>query len=164
MRDRLEGIYREHGQGLLTLAWSITSRRELAEDAVHEAFVRLCRMNEMPAGDPVAYTFASVRNAALDQLRRRPTEKVDQQSIFLAQPAAKNTSPDLPALTDERDKRLRQCVDELSPPLREAVVLRVYGNLTFEQMAEVCDEKLSTVSSRYRRALEHLRKSVETLV
>lgn len=164
MQDRLEGIYREHGQGLLTLAWSITSRRETAEDAVHEAFVRLCRMTTTPDGDPVAYTFACVRNAALDQLRKRPAAKTDFESFFATTPDAKQQQPDQHALDSERDEQLRQSMDQLSPLLREAIVLRLYGNLTFEQMAEVCDEKLSTVSSRYRRALEQLKKHVETLV
>jgi DNA-directed RNA polymerase specialized sigma24 family protein len=39
--------------------------------------------------------------------------------------------------------------------------MRLYAGLTFEQMAEALAEPLSTVSSRYRRAVEHLREKME---
>jgi DNA-directed RNA polymerase specialized sigma24 family protein len=39
---------------------------------------------------------------------------------------------------------------------REALVVWVYAGLTFEQMAEVLGQPLSTVSWRYRRALDRL--------
>src|SRR4051795_7972904 len=71
----LEDIYARHRQGLFTLALSITRCAARAEDAVHDAFVRLCRRRSVSAPvngtgtasqpDPVAYVFASVRNAAV---------------------------------------------------------------------------------------------------
>src|SRR3954452_9099285 len=71
----LEDIYARHRQGLFTLALSITRCAARAEDAVHDAFVRLCRRRSVAAPlegtgaasqpDAVAYVFASVRNAAV---------------------------------------------------------------------------------------------------
>ena len=69
MTGTIEQIYRLHRKGLYTLALAITRHPESAEDAVHEAIVRLCRSDRSPTGDPVAYVFAAVRNAAVDQKR-----------------------------------------------------------------------------------------------
>ena len=66
MRRSLERIYRKHRQGMYSLALSITRRPQAAEDAVQEAFVKLWRLGPAPRGDPVAYTYAAVRNAAND--------------------------------------------------------------------------------------------------
>src|SRR3954464_10297105 len=81
----LEDIYARHRQGLFTLALSITRCAARAEDAVHDAFVRLCRRRFVAwwfsatgtarQPDPVAYVFASVRNAAVDLVRRAPPEQ-----------------------------------------------------------------------------------------
>ncbi|MBI1368722.1 MAG: sigma-70 family RNA polymerase sigma factor [Planctomycetes bacterium] len=158
----LEQIYTEHRQGLFTLALTITRRPELAEDAVHEAFVRLCRSTSQRSGDPVAYVFASVRNAAIDQLRRRPKDR-SESSIFAA-PVSPAATPMHEAADAERDRLVREALEQLPDDQRQVIVMKLYGNLTFEQIAAAHQEPLSTISSRYRRGLDRLRASVESLV
>ena len=41
------------------------------------------------------------------------------------------------------------------------MVMRLYGQLTFAQMAAVLEEPLSTVATRYQRALDELRVLLE---
>lgn len=158
----LESLYRQHRQGLFTLALAVTRRPDLAEDAIQEAFVR---MFARPADqkDPVAYVFGAVRNAAVDQLRRqgRCTDVV-QASLFnghVPGPAGVEEPPARLARA-ELDECVRQAVDGLSNAQREAVVLKIYGGLTFAQIAEVLGEPMPTVASRYRRALDTLHEQV----
>ena len=153
VHQRLERIYREHRQGLFTLALSITRCPQSAEDAVHDAFVRLWKSRAGPKGDALAYVFASVRNAALDVLRRRCKTAELSESIFASRPS----DPSARAAETEEAALLRAAVDGLPGPQREAVVLRVYAGLTFEQIASTVGEPLPTVASRYRRALERIR-------
>ena len=160
MQQQLERIYREHRQGLFTLALSITRCPELAEDAVQEAFARLWRSAVMPEGDVVSYVFASVRNAALDQTRSRRTPGRPPTSIYDVDPV----TPDSVAIDAERRQCVRRAVDALPTRQREAVVMRLYAGLTFRQIAEILGEPLQTVASRYRRALEQIRQSVEKLI
>jgi len=163
LRDLLERIYREQRQGLYSLALSITRHAHQAEDAVHEAFARLCRKTGAPHGDAASYVFAAVRNAALDQVRRRRADAPTPDGLFDME-GREDGDPVLRASEAERDELLRAALDELPERQREVVVMRIYGGLTFEQMSQALDEPLSTVSSRYRRALDQLRKSVETFV
>ena len=67
-------------------------------------------------------------------------------------------------MADERDHLLQKAVGDLPDGQREVIVMKLYGGLTFEQIAAALDEPLSTVSSRYQRTLEQLRKNVESLV
>lgn len=156
MRRTLEAIYRGHRQGLFTLALAITGRAEPAEDAVHEAFVRLWKQKRPLAGDLVAYVFAAVRNAAIDQVRRRAAARQAPESIF--DHAA--TNPAAAAVEAEQFRLLRQAVEALPPRQCEAVVLKTYAGLTFQQMASVLDEPLPTVASRYRRALDRIGRAL----
>jgi len=152
----IESIYRQHRKGLFTLALSITGREDSAEDAVHEAIVRLCRSGKSPTGDPVAYVFAAVRNAAIDQKR-----KIGSVSIFnLTEPTQEPSSP----VDDrERDRIVADAIDELPEDQREAVIMHLYTGLTFQQAAEALGVPLQTIASRYRRALARLKEQLASL-
>lgn len=165
--QHLERIYTAHRQGLFSLALTITRNAEAAEDAVHEAFVRLCRSSGQQHGDAVAYVFAAVRNAAIDQLRRRRTTVGSPASIFdpaVRTPDDDQHTPGELAADAERDDLLRQALESLPDAQRQVIVMKLYANLTFEQIAGACNEPLSTVSSRYRRGLDKLKTSVESLI
>ena len=149
----LERVYCERRQGLYSLALSVTRRPDAAEDAVHEAFARLMRRGETPSGDLEAYLFTAVRNAAIDQRRRHRSGAELDASLF--EDAASNPSAQLAA--DEQQQALQRALNTLPDAQREAVVMRVYGDLSFRQIAEVTSEPLTTIASRYQRALGKLR-------
>ena len=160
MRRTLERIYRQHRQGLYSLALSITRRPELAEEAVQEAFVRLWRSKAEPSGEPVAYVHAAVRNTAID-VASEPSETIRiPVSIFESQVL----DPQLHAIDAERRQLVRQAVETLPDAERQTLVLKIYAGLTFQQIAQVFGEPLSTVSSRYRRVLERLKVTMEQCV
>ena len=158
MRQAIERIYWERRQGLYTLALAITRCPGRAEDAIQEAFARLWKTAARPGGDLVPYVFAAVRNAALDQFRRQEAAAgVEPASIYNGLPA----DPASEIITAEEHRLVREAVESLPEDQREAVVMRIYGNLTFEEMAKALGEPLQTVASRYRRAIEKLGEKVK---
>ncbi len=138
------------------MALSITRCSDLAEDAVHDAMVRLWRSGARPKGDRVAYVFASVRNSALEIVRRRRPSQA-MESLFVDPQA----DPAAAAVDAEQQQSARQAVEALPDGQRQAVVLRLYAGLTFQQIAETFAEPLQTVASRYRRALKRIKQSIE---
>ena len=95
----LEDIYRDHRRGLFGLALSVVREAATAEDAVHEAFARLARQKGPPDGDATAYVYKAVRNAAIDQARRRkarPTPTDDIASLFENMIVENTTTVDVP--------------------------------------------------------------------
>lgn len=170
MRTDLEALYKEHRQGLFTLALAITRSEDRAEDAVHEAFVRLFRREGRGMNDPAAYAYSAVRNAAIDQVRRDSRRRDKQGSIFDVgessgiEPRQGNglAGPAESALDAERQQAVQEALERLSDAQREVIVMKIYGQLTFEQIGEALGEGLSTVASRYRRGLarlgDHLQK------
>jgi RNA polymerase sigma-70 factor (ECF subfamily) len=161
----IEEIYRRHRQGLYTLALSIAGRPEAAEDAVHDAIVRLCRNRATPTGDPVAYVFAAVRNAAVDQRRRAGPRAAGGTVSIFDLPDAVDPGPAVDASADdrERDRRVAEALERLPVEQREAVVLHLFAGLTFAQAAEAVGVPLQTLASRYRRGLSALREPLASL-
>jgi len=162
-RATLEKLYMRHRQGLFTLALAVAGSPDAAEDAVHEACARVLAAKESPAGDPAAYLFAAVRNAAVDGRRRRGAAAAVARSAAEGIFNGRQLATDRPEGDAEVDRRIREAVSGLPEEQREAVVMRIYGGLTFEQMAGALGEPLATVASRYRRAMERLREELRGL-
>jgi RNA polymerase sigma-70 factor (ECF subfamily) len=140
---------------------------------VHDAFARVCRSPGvlLAAGDPVAYVFAAVRNAAVDQVRRpRIAGHADRSPGGTRPPVPVSIfnghveRPDALALGAERERSVAAAVEALAADQKEVVLLRVYAGLTFAQIAQVIDAPLPTVATRYRRALERHKRRLEKLV
>ena len=147
----LEQVYRQHRQALFSLALTITGCSELAEDAVHDAFLRLCEMQETPSGRLAAYVFAAARNSAVDCCRRTKRDLKLAETLFAETPTT-GTANDSSA-TDDGCERLRHEIESLDAGTREIIVMKIYGELTFDEIGEVIDAPPATVATRYRRGL-----------
>ncbi len=157
LNNDLKEIYEQHRQGLYSLAASLTGCTQHAEDAIHTAFEKLCRRNSRSTDDLTTYVFAAVRNSAIDLRRRQRRHARFASSLFSSPvtPVAESKADEL-VLTSERDQILRQAIDELESDDREIVVMKAFGQLTFEAIADVTNRPVGTVATRYRRALEKL--------
>lgn len=147
----LRAFYLDSRQQLYTYAVSITGNREAAEDAIHGVFEKLLRRGKWPA-DLRPYVFRSVRNAAFDAWRRT---RVRLDSIFEAAAEAEANGPAAPEARAPDD--LEPLLHRLSPDERETIVLKVYGGLTFQEIAALRRVPPPTAASWYRRGLERLR-------
>lgn len=145
----LRTLYAESRRQLYSYAVSITGNRESAEDAIHGVFERLLRRGGLPA-DLRPYVFRCVRNAALDSVRRT---RLRRDSIFDVAEAIDPGGEPPSFRLDEVDRWLQT----LSPDERETIVLKIYNDFTFQQIAELRHVPLQTVASWYRRGLEDLR-------
>lgn len=159
MKDQLAEIYEQHRQGLFSLALSVTRKPELAEDAVHDAVVRLCRTRARPTGDPVGYVYAAVRNAAIDITRyrkARPEASNRDAALFLFE---QDAGPGVPEAVGDAELagRAMALIEALPDKQREVLVLRLIGGLKFEQIAQTLDLPLGTVTTRYRRTIHAIR-------
>lgn len=157
----LETIYRDHRGGFFSLALSVTGCHEQAEDVIHDVFSRLCARSFEPRGDAVAYVYASVRNAAIDRLRRERRRKGahhDVDSLF-----DKAAGPAESACDAERATALAGCIDRLPERSRTTLALRLRSGLPFWQIAKILGEPLPAVTSRYRRAIQRLKKDSRRL-
>lgn len=131
-----------------------TRREADAEDVLQEALVEAWRRQGETAEPPApALVYATIRRRAIDQARstdvrgRSEQTHADQQPTWL--------EPVQPAV--ERDLELEAAMKDLTPIYREVVTLKVWGELTFQQIGEQLGIPPNTAASRYRYGLEQLR-------
>jgi RNA polymerase sigma-70 factor, ECF subfamily len=121
---------REHGPKLLAFAHQCVGCRTDAEDVLQEAFLRFWQHRET-ARDPLLYLYRCIRNVAVDRLRSRDRKERRERDVALALCAA---PADVAAKRAETDERIRIAVALLPWQQREVVALRVWSDMTFEQI------------------------------
>ncbi|KPK80503.1 MAG: hypothetical protein AMJ81_12010 [Phycisphaerae bacterium SM23_33] len=124
-----------------------------AEDVVQDVFVRLMRQRRRPASVE-AWLFRSVRNAALNELRRQRRRRKQQHRLAAEGHDWFEARPD-----DLMDAKLVQAaVTGLPEEQREVILLRIWGGMTLQEISEVLGEPVSTLFSRYRAGLAQIRQ------
>lgn len=148
-----------HGPKLLLCARQWTRSLADAEDAVQEAFVRFWRHQRKLGGDPQALLLTSVRRAATD-LARRDTRRSAREER--AESGRELLEPvfEIPLEGDDRRSDIESALRTLPPEQREVLVLKIWGELTFEQIADQLRISPNTAASRYRYALAALREAL----
>jgi RNA polymerase sigma-70 factor (ECF subfamily) len=139
--------------GRLLSRW--TNRPTEAEDLCQEVFLRVYRAREGYRADGAFSTwlYRIALNVVRDDARRR---RVTWQALSTQRPPAAVVEPNQ-AGRDELQRAVTDALATLADPLREVLLLRQFGELTFAEIADVTGLPASTVKSRVWSALEKLR-------
>jgi RNA polymerase sigma-70 factor (ECF subfamily) len=130
--------------------------RSDVDDLAQEVFVRvhLAKDRYRPEAAFSTWLYRIVLNVARDagrKNRRRP-ERLESQ-----QPADAQNSPPAATAQQEVVEKVNLAMDHLPDELRDVVMMKHYGELTFAEIAEVTGDPPSTVKSRMQAALVQLR-------
>jgi RNA polymerase sigma-70 factor (ECF subfamily) len=124
------------------------------EDVVQEAFLKLVSLRQ-PPNKVVPWLYRVVRNAALDArkaaLRRQRRESVAARSLHWF------VEPEMDGLDAAAAV---EALQQLPAEEREVIVARLWGDLSFEEIAELAGCSASTAFRRYSAGLDALRKEL----
>jgi|SRR6187402_70117 len=164
---------KEHSTGLLqyrhalyNYAMSMTRSREDSEDLVQETFARAIpgQKNLVSESNVKAWLFTILKHIWLNELRRRrsapqsfsPLQDID----ILDSIASDEPGPGQIYMQQVERERVQKSIQELSPRLREIIVLREYAELSYRDIAAALGCPLGTVMSRLMRARQKLHISL----
>jgi RNA polymerase sigma-70 factor (ECF subfamily) len=155
-----EELYKRHASMGLRVALGLTGDRELAAEAVQDAFLSMWRKLDRyrpEAGRFRSWAMAIVRHRTIDLVRSRAAGA--QQTLLEEELAIADGTPDLAELagTIDEAERVRRALAELPADQREAVVLGFFGGLSHSEIAAHCGLPLGTVKGRMRIALTKLK-------
>lgn len=148
---------------LVLYARQLVDSKADAEDVVQMAFVRWWR--RFPEGDSahIPLLYAAVRTIALDQ-RRSDTRRVNREAKSdIAIPHENAPSFDPQPGQQEIISIVEKALEGLPGQQREVVTLKLWGNLTFNEIAAMTGESINTVAGRYRYALQTLHRKLSPL-
>lgn len=154
MRDTeiqiLQKDYEDNKQAYYIYALSLVGRSALAEDIIHGVYVNVIKREFLPECLK-HYLLRAIRNGAMDVYREAKKER----SLF------ELTSDRLTAAERELYEHVDFHLNMLDEKNREVLILKIYEDMTFCQIAEITGETINTVCSRYRRSLAKLRDIIK---
>jgi RNA polymerase sigma-70 factor (ECF subfamily) len=159
----LSQVLDEVFDGLYGYAMVLSRDRTEAEDLVQETCVRAVQAIESlrPGSNVKSWLFTILRNIWLNQLRqRRAAPKIveldmDESTEKLAVEASKD--PHALYVSKVEREQVREAIQQLSKEFREIILLREYGELSYQEIANVLGCPTGTVMSRLGRARSKLR-------
>jgi RNA polymerase sigma-70 factor (ECF subfamily) len=135
-----------------------TDPEDLTSEVFLAAFTKLAGFTGDEAGFR-AYVFTIAHRRLIDDIRRRSRRGPEQTWTAEADPRRAPSAEDA-ALDQVGSERTRELLETLAPDQRDVLVLRIFGDLTVEQVAEVLGKRPGAVKALQRRGLEALRKKV----
>ncbi|MBJ7257781.1 MAG: RNA polymerase sigma factor [Akkermansiaceae bacterium] len=147
----------ENGPRLLLFARGWCNSRQDAEDLVQDAVLKMWHHQaEKGHRTPdLPLVFSTIRFGGLNHHRTESRRRKREESVIYLNDF-KDVWLDPLLEEDEEALILREAVQNLSQKLREVVVMKFWGGLTFSQISETLAVSPNTAASRYRYALEQL--------
>ena len=155
--EDLGRLFDEHAGALVLFArqWC-----DVPEDIVQDAFVALARQGESPHR-PVAWLFRVVRNGAIAAARQSRRRRHRERRA--ADPEGATGAPWFAATDDRLDaQHATRLLAELDTETRAVIVARLWGGLTFEEVARLQGCSLTTAHRRYQAGLARLHARLES--
>lgn len=150
-RSKFTQLYHRYAKLMKYVAMQKLGDEQLAEDAVHNAFLNIirsfCTIGEVECHKTKRLLVIVTENAAVDILRRinrHPHESYEEMSSILS------VEPDL--LEGLAVEELTQRIATLPPIYRDVLELKVYHGLTDKQIAAALEIENATVRKRLQRA------------
>jgi RNA polymerase sigma-70 factor (ECF subfamily) len=159
--ERIAGWIRQHGRCVRGYLLGMVRRPDVADDLAQEVFQRAWRARERyrDEGHERAYLLKIADRLVVDRSRRLGLELTVDETVWReVEPAADDQSPLDDITHAETSQQLAAAMNRLTPAQRRVLLLRFFGDLTFEEIAESIGCPLGTALSHCRRGLIALRR------
>ncbi len=161
---------------LLRFLYRMLGDRQGAEDVFQEAFLQAhlssASFDKNRTFRPWLFTIAA--NKARDMLRKKGRRKTAELSAPIGAGNGRDTSfvdlmgsdspaPDERLSIEERDRQVQKVLNNMSPTLREVLLLAYFQRLSYAQIADELGIPLGTVKSRLHAAVASFGRGWQTL-
>ena len=164
----LEILIIRHKQRIFSFILSKVLDREIAEDIFQDTFIKviktLKRGNYNEEGKFLPWVMRISHNLVIDHFRRNKRipmfNNTDEFDIFsVISDEILNVEKQL--IQDQILSDVRNLIEELPDDQKEVLLMRMYRDMSFKEIAENTDVSINTALGRMRYALINLRKLIE---
>ncbi|MEK6773795.1 MAG: sigma-70 family RNA polymerase sigma factor [Bdellovibrionota bacterium] len=158
-RKAFSELVKRHQKGLLRMSLRFLKNIDAAEDVVQESFIKAYeKLNSFEGRASFkSWLYQITVNTARNKLRESRLETTDIEFVQISVGAIAESSLVHSAVKD----LLQHEIDKLPLKQKTALVLRVYEDLSFKEIAEVMECPYDTAKANYRHALIKLKQSLE---
>lgn len=152
-------FYNTFRSDIYRLIYFKVSDEERANDLTNEVFIKI--FSYIKEGEEIdnfrAFVFKTARNLVIDFYRTRK----DDISLDRAPEVVDDTATDAHVDTKIQIQNVKKYLDTIKPEYAEAVKLRFFDELSFDEIAHILDESEANVRMRAHRGIKQLRKLLQ---
>lgn len=168
-RSQFEVLYERFHHTMLHVAFCILHDQSLAEDAVHDAFLRMIKSTKFSSENLYglechkqrAYVVIVVRNAAIDLFRRRKNQAELPLPEYGDILRSDDQLPDQLVIDHETSISLWAAVNGMNPASRDALILHVVYGFSGREIAGILGLSETAVRARIHRGKKQLLSMME---
>ena len=154
-------IIEAYQRPVYNLAYRMLSNSGEAEEAAQEAFIRAyTRLDSYNPNHKFSTWLLSITsNYCIDLIRKRRAVLLSIDEPLPPHPSLMSeraSGPEPQIMQNEQEEMVQRLLAELAPEYREAVVLRYWHELSYDEIAEMMDTTVSAIKSRLFRARRQL--------
>lgn len=161
----LETLIKRHQRSIYTAIYLLVRDRSLAEDIFQETFIKIIHTlrngNYNEEGKFLPWAARIARNLAIDYIRKMKRDVTITDSagndIFSYLRIAEESKEDI-MMRQQSEYRVKQLVKQLPEEQREVLIMRHWGNMSFQEIADATGVSINTALGRMRYALNNIRK------
>jgi RNA polymerase sigma-70 factor, ECF subfamily len=157
----LRALYLRYERPTFNLILRLAGNREMAQDMMQETFTRVWTRARTFRGDQGSFKgwlFTIALNVTRSELSRKRHGVHHLADDAVEHLASEADGPDVLLQRSETGGRVAAALARLSPHLREVVVLKVYHQLKFREIADITKTPEGTLKARFHRAVAELRE------
>ena len=160
-------LMHRHKSRIFTTIYQLVRHQELAEDLFQDTFVKAMqtlqagRYNE--EGKFLPWILRIAHNLCIDHFRRNsrmPLVRADDDWDPLARMSDTELHAEDKLMQKQSLAKVKQLVARLPEEQREVLIMRIYGDLSFKEIADATGVSINTALGRMRYALSNLRKLI----
>jgi RNA polymerase sigma-70 factor (ECF subfamily) len=161
-REAYSALVDAYKGAIFNLAFRMTGSDQDADDLAQETFIRAYR--NLGQFDPQKRFFTWIYTIGLNlirnHLKKSGRERARETAVQNSSewPIQRGAQAERDIMQAQEIRRLDICLQKLPADLREAVVLRFYQDLSFEDISIISDASVSAVKMRVYRGLEQLKR------
>lgn len=163
----IEALINRYKDKVYTAIFMLVKDRFLSEDIFQEAFLKIIRTikdgNYAEQGKFLPWAMRVAHNLCMDHFRKV------RHNIPVTLPDGRDLSELLPLTTGDASESMerrqthesvRQLIERLPDEQREVISMRIYGEQSFKEIADLTGVSINTALGRMRYALMNLRKMI----
>lgn len=158
-QQAFSALYQATNAKLYGIILRILQRRDLSAEVLQEVYVKIWSKAEdydPRVGSPISWMAAIARNRALDEVRKKHVESIEDHPE-VGDIASDDASGLDMILKSEDGKRLADCLLGIEPEKRHMVIAAYCNGASREELAQQYGQPVNTVKTWLRRSLAQLR-------
>ncbi len=164
----IKELVRRYQSKIYTAIYLLVKDKYIAEDLYQETFIKICTTlrngKYTDQGKFLPWALRIAHNLSIDYFRKAKQHiKVTLQdgtdifSLF----ASTEDNAEQKAIRHQTETTLQVLVDQLPLEQKEVIIMRIYGEMSFKQIAEITGVSINTALGRMRYGLLNIKKNIE---